>query len=138
VAAMEKGIEEVVEGSKLTNQAGQALVEIESVSNKLADLIQSISLASKQQARGSEAVVKAMTEISQITQRTAAGTKQAAVSVSVLAALADELRSSVSQFHLPGGAAFATGAAPKLPNGQSEARQSSPRRLPAGSATGRK
>src|SRR5262249_30712537 len=54
--AMEKGIQEVVEGSKLANQAGVALTEIEGVSNRLADLMQSISLASSQQARGSEAL----------------------------------------------------------------------------------
>jgi methyl-accepting chemotaxis protein len=102
VAAMEKGINEVVNGSKLTNQAGHALGEIESVSKRLADLIQSISLASKQQARGSEEVAKSMGQISHITQQTAAGTKQAAVSVNDLASLADDLRHSVSTFRLPG------------------------------------
>jgi twitching motility protein PilJ len=102
VAAMESTTREVVEGSQLANQAGQALVEIENVSNRLAELIQSISLASKQQARGSEALAQSMDDISQVTQQTAAGTKQAAVSISNLASLADELRSSVSAFKLPG------------------------------------
>ncbi|MBL8797646.1 MAG: methyl-accepting chemotaxis protein [Planctomycetia bacterium] len=102
VGAMEKGIQEVVEGSKLAGEAGQALGEIQGVSNRLAELIQSISLASKQQARGSEALAKSMGEISQITQQTAAGTKQAAESVNELAGLADDLRSSVSTFRLPG------------------------------------
>jgi methyl-accepting chemotaxis protein len=111
VGAMEKSISEVVDGSRVANQAGKALGEIEAVSNQLAELIQSISLASKQQARGSEALAKSMGEISQITQQTAAGTKQAAVSVSELASLADELRASVSQFRLPGknGAAHGSG-----------------------------
>jgi methyl-accepting chemotaxis protein len=102
VTAMEKGIHEVVEGSKLANQAGQSLGEIESVSNRLAELIQSISLASRQQARGSEGLSKSMAEISVITQHTAAGTRQASESVSRLAALADELRESVSTFRVPG------------------------------------
>jgi twitching motility protein PilJ len=101
VTAMEKGIQEVVEGSKLANQAGQALAEIEAVSRKLAELIHTISEASRQQARGSEALAKSMTQISHITQHTAAGTKQAAHSVSQLANLADELRASVSTFRLP-------------------------------------
>ena len=109
VNAMEKGIKEVVDGSRLANQAGKSLTEIEGVSKQLADLIQSISLASKQQARGSEALAKSMGEISQITQQTAAGTKQAAVSVNGLASLADELRSSVSTFRLPGRSAHANG-----------------------------
>ncbi len=102
VAAMEKGINEVVEGSKLANQAGKALGEIEGVSRRLAELIQSISTASTRQAKGSEALSKSMAGISEVTQSTAAGTKQAAESVSRLASLADDLRSSVSAFRLPG------------------------------------
>jgi len=103
VAAMESTTQEVVEGSLLADQAGQALSEIEGVSNRLAELSQSISLASKQQARGSETLAISMDEISEVTQQTAAGTKQAALSISTLALLADELRASVSAFRLPGG-----------------------------------
>jgi methyl-accepting chemotaxis protein len=102
VAAMEATTQEVVAGSELADQAGQALAEIEGVSNRLAELIQSISLASKQQARGSEALSSSMDEIAEVTQQTAAGTKQAAVSISTLTILADELRASVSAFKLPG------------------------------------
>jgi twitching motility protein PilJ len=103
VTAMEKSIQEVVSGSKVANEAGQSLQDIETVSLKLAELIQQITLASKQQARGSEALAKSMGDISQITQQTAAGTKQTAESVNSLARLADELRSSVSTFRLPRG-----------------------------------
>jgi twitching motility protein PilJ len=102
VAAMEKGIHEVVEGSKLANQAGHALGEIEGVSNKLAELIESITQAAKEQARGSDELVRAMGAISQITHQTARGTKQTAESVTGLAALADDLRASLSTFRLPG------------------------------------
>jgi methyl-accepting chemotaxis protein len=103
IAAMEESTHEVVEGSKLANQAGQALNEIESVSNRLADVIQSISLTAKQQARGSEVLAKSMGNISDITQHTAAGIKQSAVAVNNLASLADELRESVASFKLPSG-----------------------------------
>jgi hypothetical protein len=64
-------------------------------------LIQSISLAANQQARGSETIAQAMNDIADVTQQTAAGTKQAAVSISSLAVLADNLRNSVSMFKLP-------------------------------------
>lgn len=101
VTAMEHGTQEVVDGTRLTQEAGEALKEIDEVSNKLAELMQSISMATKQQARGAEALSKSMSEISEVTQHTAAGTKQAAVSVSTLATLADDLRSSVSTFQLP-------------------------------------
>jgi twitching motility protein PilJ len=102
VAAMEKGIQEVVDGSRLASQAGQALGEIESVSHRLSDLIQSISQASAQQAHASQGVAKSMAEISEVTQQTAQGTKQAASAVNGLARLAQELRGSVSRFKLPG------------------------------------
>lgn len=101
VMAMEESTHEVVQGSQVADQAGQALGEIESVTHRLAELIQSISLAASQQARGSENLSKAMGEISEVTQQTAAGTKQAASSISHLADFADELRNSVSTFKLP-------------------------------------
>jgi methyl-accepting chemotaxis protein len=101
MAAMVSSTREVSEGSRVADQAGQALSEIESVSTRLADLIQSISLAAMQQARGSESLSRAMSEISEVTQDTASGTKQAAESISQLAMLADELRGSVSTFKLP-------------------------------------
>ena len=101
IAAMEETTREVVSGSDLANEAGHKLEEIESVSKQLADLIQSISLASKQQTRGSDSVARAMGEISDVTQQTAAGAKQAAVSIRRLAELADDLRGSLGRFKLP-------------------------------------
>lgn len=102
VTAMEMTTNEVVEGSQLAEEAGAALTEIGKVSDRLAELIQSISMAAKQQARGSENLAVSMSEIAGVTQQTAAGTKQAAVSISHLASLADDLRDSVSAFRLPG------------------------------------
>ena len=101
VSAMEATTREVVAGSTLANDAGRTLGEIEAVSNRLSELIQSISLAAKQQARGSESVAKSMSEISEVTQQTSAGTKQAAVAIRNLAELADELRESLDRFRLP-------------------------------------
>ncbi|MBM3226057.1 MAG: methyl-accepting chemotaxis protein [Candidatus Tectomicrobia bacterium] len=95
--AMHHSVQEVVQGSHLADQAGQALEEIEGVS----ELIRSISQAAQQQARGSESLSRAMEEIADITQQMAAGTSQAAVSIQNLALLADELRHTVSTFRLP-------------------------------------
>jgi methyl-accepting chemotaxis protein len=102
VTAMEEGTREVVDGSRLASQAGQALGEIETVSAQLASLTRGISEAALAQAGASETVAVSMGEISAVTQRTAAGTRQAAISVNHLATLADELRASVSAFRLPG------------------------------------
>lgn len=101
ISAMEESTREVVAGSTLAVQAGEALEEIDEVSSRLDELIHSISLATKQQARGAEALSKSMNEISGVTKQTAEGTKQAASAVGGLASLADELRSSVSAFKLP-------------------------------------
>jgi methyl-accepting chemotaxis protein len=101
IAAMEESTREVVSGSTLAVQAGEALEEIDEVSSRLDELIHSISLATKQQARGAEALSKSMNEISGVTKQTAEGTKQAARAVGGMASLAEELRSSVSAFKLP-------------------------------------
>jgi len=101
VVAMEETTREVVAGSRLSQDAGKALGQIESVSNQLAELIQSISLSSRQQARTADDISISMNQISEITQQTADGTKQAAASIHELATLADELRGSVSTFKLP-------------------------------------
>lgn len=102
VTAMEENTREVVEGSRLANQAGQALGQIETVSTTLADLIQAISETARQQAEVSTRIAGAMEGISEVTQQTAAGTRQTSASVYQLASLADDLRSSVSTFRLPG------------------------------------
>ena len=101
VTAMEDTTQEVIKGSEFSQEAGKSLSQIESVSNQLAELIQSISTASKQQARGSESIAESMGEISNITQQSAAGTRQAAVSIRTLAEMADNLRDSVQRFRLP-------------------------------------
>ena len=101
VIAMEESTHEVVQGSQVADKAGQALTEIENVSSRLAGLIQSITLAATQQARGSDNLSKAMNEISQVTQHTASGTKKTANDINQLALLAQDLRDSVSTFKTP-------------------------------------
>ncbi len=101
ITAMEESTREVVSGSKLPQNAGVALGEIESVSTRLAGLITQISNATTAQAREAVTLSAAMTEISEVTQHTASGTKQAAESVSHLSTLAQHLRQSVETFKVP-------------------------------------
>ena len=105
VTVIEESAQEVTQSAEVADQAEQALAEIESVSTRLAELIQAISLAAQQQASGSESLSNAMNDISDVTRQTATGVKQSAVSMSQLANLADELRDSVSTFKLPGSSA---------------------------------
>ncbi len=101
VASMEETIHEVVVGSTLADKAGNALVEIEQVSTRLAELIQSISESAKQQATSSEDISNAMTNISKVTELVQTGANRAADSVKMLVRLSDELRVSVAPFKLP-------------------------------------
>jgi twitching motility protein PilJ len=101
VGSMEETIHEVVVGSALADKAGQTLIEIEQVSGRLAELIQSISESAKHQADSSEDISKAMANISKVTELVQLGSKRAADSVKMLVELSDELRSSVAPFKLP-------------------------------------
>ncbi|MGB1253711.1 MAG: chemotaxis protein, partial [Candidatus Promineifilaceae bacterium] len=103
VTATETTVDEVRRGSRLAADAGKRLEEIESVTLRLAGLIQGISIAAQQQARSSETVARSMNDISLVTQQTAAGTRQASVSIQNLTRLADRLRASVSTFKIPDG-----------------------------------
>ena len=64
-------------------------------------MIENIARAANEQTTVSEAVAVAMGRISEITRQTDAGTQEAAVSVSYLAELSEQLRASVSTFRLP-------------------------------------
>ncbi|NOT61555.1 MAG: HAMP domain-containing protein [Acidobacteria bacterium] len=98
IVAMDEVKREVVNGVVIANSAGASLHEIESVSGQLANLVRSISHATQQQARGSEALSNTMGQLAQLTNQTTTGVMQSALTVRNLASLADDLRSSVSSF----------------------------------------
>ncbi len=98
VAAMEKSTVGVVEGTKLSDAAGQALDEIRKVSRELAELIGGISAQTQKQSASVSDVTRGMQGILKITEETTEGTKQTNVSIGQLSKLAAELRSSVAGF----------------------------------------
>lgn len=100
VAAMEKSTQGVVEGAKLSDAAGTALSEIRNVSNRLAELIQGISLSTEQQATSANGVAQNIEHILTITEKTQNGTQQTSMSIKDLAKLAEELKNSVSRFRV--------------------------------------
>jgi twitching motility protein PilJ len=100
VAAMEKSTQGVVEGAKLSDAAGQALAEIDTVTKNLASLIQKISSDTQTQAVSTNMVARNMQDILEITRQTTEGTQQTAVSIRELATVANDLKASVSGFKL--------------------------------------
>lgn len=101
IAAMDDMTKEVVAGSERAAEAGKVLGEIEVVSIKLSELIQSISMAAQQQARGSETIANAMSDISMVTQQSTLSTREAFTTSTGLTELSEALGKTISAFKLP-------------------------------------
>ncbi len=101
VSSMEKATNGVVEGTRLADAAGQALGQIESVSEQLSSLIVRIAKDARTQSQAATTVSTSMTEIQEATATTSAGTQQTAESIAKLSDLVGELQASVAGFKLP-------------------------------------
>jgi twitching motility protein PilJ len=115
VVVMEEGTKEVESGATLADQAGRALDAISSVVRQSAELVQEISLASKQQVRGTEGVAHAMQIISNITRQTSQGTRGTVATVSQLVKLSDQLNEALAQFRAQSKANAAAMEEPRQP-----------------------
>ncbi len=100
VAAMERSTQGVVEGAKLSDNAGSALTEIDRVSRRLAELIEQISAAASREADSANVVAGNIQHIFAVTEQTGEGTRSTAQQVRELSAMAEELRQSVSRFKI--------------------------------------
>ncbi len=101
VASMEASTTGVVKGAKLAEDAGDALMEIENVSNYIAELTRKIADSASTQSQEATKMDDSMSVIQEITTQTSDGTRQTTASVGTLAELADELQRSVAGFRLP-------------------------------------
>jgi len=101
VSSMEASTTNVVNGAKMAEDAGGALIEIENVSDELAELIQGISQSASRQASVAMDVSNTMNVIQEITVQTSEGTEETSASIGNLSELANELRKSVAGFKLP-------------------------------------
>ena len=100
VAAMERSTQGVVEGAKLSDNAGTALSEIDRVSRRLAELIEQISSAALREAESANEVAGNIQHIFAVTEQTGEGTRSTAEQVRELSAMAEELRQSVARFKI--------------------------------------
>ena len=101
VTSMETTTTEVVSGAQLAEDAGQALMEIENVSNRFAEITEQIAESAQAQSAEAAAIDDTMNVIQEITGQTLEGANQTAVSIGNLTELSDELQKSVSGFRLP-------------------------------------
>jgi twitching motility protein PilJ len=90
----------VVEGARLSDNAGTALTEIDRVSRQLADLIAQISDSASREAVSANEVAGNIQHIFAVTEQTGEGTRSTANQVRELSRMAEELRESVARFKI--------------------------------------
>ncbi|MEP6923127.1 MAG: methyl-accepting chemotaxis protein [Pyrinomonadaceae bacterium] len=101
VTSMETTVKEVAVGVKLTGEVGETLNVIESVTQQLAEISQSVAAAARRQAETSADISDTMRAVATNSQQNASGMKESAASVNQLAIWAQDLRGSVASFKLP-------------------------------------
>jgi twitching motility protein PilJ len=90
----------VVDGAKLSDAAGAALGNIDSVTRKLAELIEQISAQALAEAASANVVAGNIQHIFAVTEQAGEGTRSTAQMVHELSRTAEELRQSVSRFKI--------------------------------------
>jgi twitching motility protein PilJ len=102
VQSMERSTTEVVSGAQLAQNAGDALIEIESVSQQIASLVANISASARDQSQAGQSIARNMQVLREISGQTADSTQSTSQAVAKLADLSASLQRSVSGFVLPG------------------------------------
>ncbi|MFB2768134.1 methyl-accepting chemotaxis protein [Pelatocladus sp. BLCC-F211] len=98
VKAMEQGTTQVVEGSRIVENAKTSLNQILTVSHQIDELVQSISQATVSQVETSQAVTKLITEISQVSQTTSQSSRYISQSLQQTVGISQELEATVENF----------------------------------------
>jgi methyl-accepting chemotaxis protein len=114
VTVMEEGTREVEEGTKLADQAGAALREIEQIVKQTSTLMSDITRAAVDQVKSTESVVHTMENISQLTQDTTRGVQNTVQTINNLAELTRRLNDAIGRFKI-GQEQLASGAGGEIP-----------------------
>ena len=101
VQSMERSTTEVVAGTQLAENAGEALIEIESVSQQIASLVANISASARDQSQAGQSIARNMQVLREISGQTADSTQSTSQAIAKLADLSASLQRSVSGFVLP-------------------------------------
>jgi len=100
VAAMSRSTEGVVQGARLSDEAGTALNHIDQVTRQLADLIERISQVTSREAASASVVANNIQHIFAVTEQTGDGTRSTSQMVRELSRTAEELRQAVARFKI--------------------------------------
>lgn len=98
VQAMEVGTSQVVEGTRIVEDAKGSLSQILDVSRQIDLLVQSISTATTSQVETSQIVSHLMREIAKVSERTRYSSRQVSESLQQTAVISQELQETVGTF----------------------------------------
>ncbi len=97
---IEDSVGKVESGAKLVDQAGQTMEEIVTSVKRVTDIMAEITAASQEQSSGIEQVGRAVTQMDEVTQQSAARMEEAAAIAENLEEQAKKLATAVSTFRL--------------------------------------
>ncbi|MEH1841599.1 MAG: methyl-accepting chemotaxis protein [Nostoc sp.] len=98
VLAMEIGTTQVVEGTRIVEEAKQSLSEILDVSREIDSLVQSISTTTASQVETSQSVSQLMKDIAALSQRTRDSSRQVSESLQQTVKISHQLQETVEAF----------------------------------------
>jgi twitching motility protein PilJ len=100
MTAMEEGTQQVIEGTKLAEQAKRSLEDIIQVSNRINTLVRSITADTVEQTETSRAVAQVMQSVELTAQETSQEAQRVSASLQNLVGVARDLLTSVERFRV--------------------------------------
>jgi twitching motility protein PilJ len=100
-SSIERTNQEVERGVELSENAGESLNEITDISNKLADIVKSISRDANTNAEAARQISSSMSAILKTTEETKDSTKKTTNSITEIDKMSSELSESVKTFIVP-------------------------------------
>ncbi len=97
---VEAAIKNIESGNRLVEETATQFTGIVEGASKVVDLVQEISLASKEQAEGLQQINAGLLQINQVTQSNTANAEESASAAEELSSQALQLKGTVSQFKL--------------------------------------
>ncbi|MBX2868508.1 MAG: methyl-accepting chemotaxis protein [Acidiferrobacterales bacterium] len=102
ISSMETTTEEVITGAKMADEAGQALDEIERISQELYDAIERVASEATEESTVAKTVSSRMNNLKSATEQADLSVSQVAAALGQVRDVVDRLNQSVAGFQLPG------------------------------------
>lgn len=99
-AMVEESVRNIENGNELTDLTATQLAEIVTGADRVAEFLEEIAAASKEQAQAVEQITEGLGQIDQVTQSNTASAEESASAAEELASQAEQLRASIADFRL--------------------------------------